>query len=232
MMRAFTAFTCFLGLYGSVISQPLGEAYWVRIRERADSVVISRFGSDFFKHHVFTPAEALEYVVVGDGSIDREHRDTITREPSLCRFEYNIGFDALHAGWMNISFSITPDGRLIEDEDLRGFVEHGPPFAFHTDLCGFIELARANGVRCARRSAFREIRWIPLDTTARVHPGGNGRYELVLGRIRGKKREKVSSSTHTYQVVDAIVLDPFTGAVLRKEERHETLGWTCGPEFL
>ena len=228
-MRPLAACTCLLGLHGSISSQPLGDAYWNKIVDRADSVVISRFGAAFFMDHIFSPIDPLDYIVIGEYSYPWDERDTISRLPESCYFEYDIGFDSLHASRMNIAFGITPAGELIEDEDLRGFVEQGAPAAFHNDLNGFVELARKNGVKCERHTAFRELRWMPLDTAAKVHPDGIGRYELVLGRIRKKKMEKrVSYSTYTYQILDAIVFDPFTGAVLRKEERWETLSVACG----
>ena len=226
--RTLIAWICLLALHGSALSQPLGDAYWNRIIERADSVVISRFGAAFFNDHIFPPIDPLDYVLVDGSSISWADRDTITRAPTHCYFEYDIGFDTLNASRLNISFSITPDGHLVEDADLRGFVDHGPPIAFHTDLSGFIELARSNGVRCARKSAFRDLEWIPSDTAAQVNLGGVGRYELVLGRIRGKKKVRVPFSTHYDQIVDVIIFDPFTGAILRKEQRRESLGWACG----
>ena len=231
-MRALALSTCVLGLCCSAISQPLDEAYWNKILDRSDSVVISRFGTEFFMQHVLTPVDPLDYIVIGEYSYGWDERDTIGRLPERCYFEYDIGFDTVNVSRMNISFSITPDGRLIEDEDLKGFVEHGPPVAFHTDLDGFVELARANGVKCERRNAFRELRWVPLDTAQRFHPGGLGRYELVLGRVGRKKELRLSNSTHTYQVVDAVVFDPFTGAILRREERRETWSVACGPGIL
>ena len=228
-MRVLTVWTCLLGLHGSTLSQPLGDAYWDMISERADSVVISRFGRAFFVDHVFRPIDPLDYIVVGEYSYRWDERDTITHVPTYCHFEYDIGIDTMNSSRMNMMFNITPDGHLIEDEDLRGFVEQGAPVAFHSDLNGFVELARKNGVKCERRTAFRELQWLPLDTAVKVYPGGIGRYELVLGRIRKKKMEKrVSYSTYTYQIIDAIVFDPFTGAVLRKEERWETLSVACG----
>ena len=209
-------------------SQVYGDAYWGRIVDRADSVVISRFGTDFFDKHIFTPDNPMDYIVVGEYSRNWDDRDTITSVPTSCYFEYDIGLDPMHVGRMNISFSITPDGALIEDEDLRGFVNDEPPITFRHDLQGFIEIARKNGVKCKERDAFRDLRWVPMDTAASIHPNGNGRYELVIGRIRGKGQQNVSNSTFYYRIVDAVVFDPFTGEMLRKEKRHESTGVACG----
>lgn len=226
--RSIAAMGLLLVSQGSAMAQQLGDDYWDRIVDRADSVVIARFGADFFLDHIFEPMYPMDYILFGDTHCSWEDRDTVTTIPSQCYFEYDIGFDTLHVGRMNIHFSITPDGRLIEDEDLSGFVASAPPIAFYTDLDGFVQLARENGVRCSRKDAFRALYWIPADTAARIHPGGIGHYELILGRVGKKKEKQVEGSTWYYQVVDAIVFDPFTGAVLRKEQLNESLGWACG----
>lgn len=231
-MRALTALTFLLCLHGSLFSQPLGDAYWNGIVDRADSVVIARFGAAFFMEHIFVPVDPLDYIVIGDDSYSWEERDTITRVPASCYFEYDIGFDSVNASRMNIAFSITPEGELIEDEDLRGFISSSGPVQFHTDLDGFIALAKKNGVKCDRSTAFRDLRWVPLDTVAQIHIAGEGRYELVLGRARGTRREKVANSIRTYRLVDSIVFDPFSGAALRKEERSETISWATGASGL
>lgn len=232
-MRVLLTLMLFHGLHGVGAAQPLGDAYWDRMLDKADSVVISRFGAEFFAKHIFPPIAPMDHIAMGDHTTDWENRDTITRTPEYCHFEYDIGFDTLNAGRINIQLNITPEGAVLEDEDLQGFITSPAPVRFRTDLHGFIELARKNGVKCERHTAFRDLRWIPTDTTARLHPGGNGRYELILGRIRKKAMERrIASSTYTYQVVDAIIFDPFTGEVLRKEERQEILSIACGAENL
>ncbi len=231
-MRALTALTFLFSLHAALSSQPLGEAYWNKIVDRADSVVISRFGAVFFKDHIFVPDSPLDYIVIGEDTYPWEDRDTITRLPESCYFEYDIGFDSVNASRMNIAFSITPEGELIEDGDLRGFISSSGPEQFHTDLDGFIALAKKNGVKCGRSTAFRDLRWVPLDTVAQIHIAGEGRYELVLGRVRGTRTEKVANSIRTYRLVDSIVFDPFSGAVLRKEERYETMSWATGASGL
>lgn len=231
-MRELSALICFLGMHSSVFSQALGDAYWNKILNHADSVVISRFGHVFFMNHIFTPEYPLEYISVGGYSLRWDDRDTITQPPDYCHFEYDIGFDRRNVGRMNILLNITPQGEMLADEDLRGFILGQPPLAFHTDLKGFIALARANGIRCKRNQAFRDLRWVPLDTAAQIHPDGVGRYELVLGLVRGERTEKLSNSVHTYLLVDCIVFDPFTGTILKKEERYETISWACGIETL
>ncbi|MEO8590629.1 MAG: hypothetical protein ABI432_14740 [Flavobacteriales bacterium] len=187
-------------------------------------------------NHIFTPEYPLDYIVVGEYSYMWQERDTITRPPTSCYFEYDIGLDSMHVGRMNISFSIKPNGELIEDEDLKGFVDYGPSVLFHADLHGFMELAKENGVKCKRKEAFRDLRWVPLDTAARIHPNGIGRYELVMARIRGKGQEKRSNGTYYFRFVDVAVLDPFTGEVLRKETLREargrSLGTACGMSSL
>jgi len=231
-MRALTSLFFLLGLHGSLFSQPLGDTYWKGIADRADSVVISRFGAEFFAEHIFVPVDPLDYIVIGEETYRWEERDSITRVPESCYFEYDIGLDSMHVGRMNIAFSITPEGGLIHDEDLRGFISTSAPVQFHTHLDGFLALAKKNGVKCERSTAFRDLRWMPLDTTALIHPAGEGRYELVLGRERGTRSEKVAGSVRTYLLVDSIVFDPFSGAVLRKEERYETISWACGTSGL
>lgn len=227
-MRVLTVLIFLLGLHGSLFSQPLGDSYWNNILDRADSVVIARFGAVFFTEHIFVRVDPLDYIVIGEETYRWEERDTITRIPASCYFEYDIGFDSMNVGRMNIAFSITPEGGLIKDEDLRGFISTSAPVQFHTDLDGFLELARKNGVKCDRGTAFRDLRWVPLDTAALIHTAGEGRYELVIGRDRGTRSEKVAGSVHTYRLADSIVFDPFSGAVLGKEERHETISWACG----
>ena len=227
-MRSLVSLISFVATGGAVISQTLGDAYWDRIVVRADSVVISRFGTDFFINHIFTPEYSLDYIVDGEYSYDWEDRGTITRPPTSCHFEYDIGFDSLNSGRMNIMLNITPGGKVLEDEDLRGFISGPVPVAFYTDLPGFIELAKRNGVKCKPKEAFRVLRWVPLDTAARIHPHGEGSYELTLGKARGTRSEKVANSVHTFRIVDSIVFDPFSGAILRKEERFETISWACG----
>lgn len=227
-MRALVTLISILSLGGAVSSQTFGDTYWERILERADSVMISRFGTDFFDKHIFTPDKPLDYIVVGEYSYDWNDRDTITTIPTSCYFEYDIGLDPMHVGRMNISFSITPEGVLVEDEDLRGFVSDKPPITFRYDLQGFIRMARQNGVKCKEQDAFRDLRWVPLDTVESIHPNGNGRYELVIGRLRGTGQRKVSNSTFYFRKVDAVVFDPFTGEMLRMEEREESTGVACG----
>jgi hypothetical protein len=232
-MRILVSLFSVIALGGSLISQTLADAYWNRIKERADSVVISRFGTDFFIHHIFAPEYPLDYIVVGEYSCLWEDRDTITGPPTSCYFEYDIGLDPMHVARLNISFSITPEGRLLEDGDLKGFVADGSPVKFKTDLKGFIALAKQQGVKCRRSEAYRDLRWVPLGTTVGINPGGVGRYELVLGRrIRGTHTEEVQHSIVTYQVFDTIVVDPFSGAVLRKEKRREILLWASDVRFL
>ena len=231
-MRAPLAFIFLLSLDGSLFSQPFGDAYWNRIVDRADSVVIARFGAVFFTEHVFVPVHPFDYIVIGEETYPWEERDSITDIPESCYFEYDIGFDSLNASRMNIAFSITPEGGLIEDEDLRGFLSPSGPVQFHTDLDGFVRLAKKDGIKCDRSTAFRDLRWMPLDTAAHIHIAGEGRYELVLGRLRGTHSEKVDGSVHTYRLVDSIIFDPFSGSVLRKEERHETISWACGASGL
>lgn len=227
-MRRFITWVFCAGLHCCAMAQPLGDVYWNRILDRADSVVIARFGHAFFMNHIFPPVNDLDHIVIGERSYAWEDRDTITRTPTYCHFEYDLGFDTLHAGRMSILLNITPEDEVIEDEDLRGFVALPAPVTFHTDLNGFVQLAREHGVRCERSSAFRGLYWMPADTALRVQPRGNGSYELILGRIRKKVKEtRSSNSTHTYREVDAIVFDPFTGAVLRKEKRRETISISC-----
>lgn len=227
-MRILVSLFSIIALGGVVNSQPLGYAYWNKIKERADSVVISRFGTDFFLNHIFTPESSIGYIVVGESSCGWAERDTIRREPTSCYFEYDIGLDPLHVSRMNISFSITPKGELIEDEDLRGFIADSAPVKFYSDLQGFILLAKRNGVKCKPVDAFVELQWVRLDSASGISPDGVGRYELVLGRVMGTHSERISNSVHTYRLIDAITFDPFSGAVLRKEKFHLTLSWACG----
>ena len=231
-MRVVVSLFSLIALGGSVISQTLGDPYWNKIIERADSVVISRFGTDFFMNHIFTPVGPLDYMVVGEYSYMWGERDTITRPPTSCYFEYDIGLDPMHVSRMNISFSITPNGELIEDEDLQGFIAASAPIMFSSDLQGFILLAGKHGVKCKPADTFVDLRWVRLDTASRISPNGVGRYELVLGRVRGTRSERISNSVHTYKLIDAIIFDPFSGAVLRKEKLHLTLSWVCSPANL
>lgn len=123
---------------------------------------------------------------------------------------------------MSISFSITPDGDLVADEDLRGFVADPAPVSFYTDLRGYIRIARENGLKCRRRDAFRDLCWIASDTSGGVKDG-MGRYELIIGREGEVIKEESERSFGTFLLVDVVVIDLFSGVVLRKEIRRETL---------
>jgi len=204
-------------------AQLLDESYWLRIRARADSIVIARFGKDFFQKHSFVPRGPLDYIVLGGKTIDWEDRHTVSSRPESCYFEYDIGLDTRRRGLMNIGFSITPDGDLVVDEDLRGFVADPAPVIFYTDFKGFIRIARENGLKCRRRDAFRDLRWIASDTSAGVVNDGIGRYELVIGRDGDVIKEESERSFGTFLLVEVVIIDPFTGVVLRKETRRETL---------
>lgn len=204
-------------------AQLLDEEYWLRIRARADSIVVARFGKDFFRKHIFVPRGPLDYIVVGGSTVDWEDRHTVSSRPESCYFEYDIGLDTRRRGPMNISFSITPDGDLVVDEDLRGFIADPSPVSFCTDFKGYMRIARENGLRCRGRDAFRDLRWIASDTSAKVANEGVGRYELVIGREGEVIKEESERSFGTYLLVEVVIIDPFTGVVLRKETRRETL---------
>lgn len=216
-------------LSGTMAAQTFSDAYWNRIVDRADSVMMARFGREFFLQHIFVPEDEMDYVAFDDTHLMWSERDSVASVPLYAHFEYDIGLDTMHVGRRNISFNITPEGVLLEDGDMRGFNDGPAPLAFHTDLAGFVKLAKSNGVKCHYHEAFRDLRWIPNDTVLGEASAGKGHYELILGRVRKKEKERrLSTTTFTYHEVDAIVFDPFTGAVLRTERREETTRISCG----
>ncbi len=217
--------------------QPLGEAYWAGVRANADSVLVAHFGEEFRAKHIFTPYEPIDYAVVGEDGVRWADRDSVSSTPAWCYFEFDIGLDSLNASRNNIAITITPRGERVPASlepkaEWNGFVQCNGACRFAHDLDGFMVLAKGNGVRCKRKTAFRELRWIPPDSAAWASGERNGRYELTLGKYHGKGETLLGSSTYSYRLFDAIVFDPFTGAVLRKEQRKETYMIACGPTFL
>lgn len=234
------AVLCAFGLLGSTLAsgqQPLGEAYWAKLRAKADSVLIAHFGAEFRTKHISDPDDPINYAVVGGNGVAWADLDTVSTLPTRCFFEFDILFDSKQAPRSRIEFTITPEGGRVHPSieplaEWNGFVKCAGACRFAYDLEGFIILAKENGLQCKRKTAVRELRWIPPDSAAWSSGERDGRYELTLGKYRGKGETRRGSSTDSYYVFDAIVFDPFTGAVLRKEQRKETYMIGCGREFL
>ena len=233
---------------------PLGESYWQQIRSKADSIVIKHFGQTFFNDHIFfDPEYEINYIAFSTGfSCGWDERDTVTTIPELIHFEYLIGFNRDQAS-RTIEVAINPDGSLVPPsydlpptkdqietakqlqrevlfplQEVYGFTQCDSECLFKYDLDEFIELAKKNGVRCRRKDAFRGLYWFPPDSASWAMGERLGRYELVLGRNTGRGETRLSNSVYKYNIVDAIVFDPFSGEVLRKEEYNQTYMIACG----
>ena len=222
-----------LSASASLAQKPLGEAYWQRMRRLADSVLVNHFGQEFRTKHIFNPREPTMYMAFGDESADWLERDTVSRIPTYCHFEYDIGFDSLHASHMNIALDITPQGNRLQPSiepgaEWNGFVNCSGSCSFKYDLNGFIKLARDGGIKCRKRDAYEHLEWIPPDSSEQAMGVINGRYEVTLaGRKLRHEVTKLMHSTYTSDVYEAIVFDPFTGAILRRTEIDRNSQWAC-----
>ncbi|MBX2971937.1 MAG: hypothetical protein KF797_02440 [Flavobacteriales bacterium] len=236
--RSVLAAALVLGLGVPVLGQqPLGEAYWQGIRAKADSVLVAEFGKEFREKHIFDPQEPLDYIVVDDDGIDWDDRDTITRIPQYCLFEYCVSLSkaAAISTRPQILFTITPQGERVPASvepkaEWMGFTDCHGACQIPYDGAGFIAVSRKNGVRVRRKNGFRGLEWIPPDSLEWEAGKRTGRYELTLGQDMHQKGKTPTSGGGAFywNLYKVAVFDLFTGDLLRVEENHEVYMIACG----
>jgi hypothetical protein len=191
--------------------------------QKADSFLISYFGSTFFEHNIQFDANKSDW---NTGSYDWfENRGD--KNPYNFLFVYNIVLDNEYF-YPTIEFWIDSNGF----SDIRGFtdcVKHNN-CEFNLNYQNALTLAKTNGLKLKKDKYFAELKWIkpPLDSI-NGQPDYSitykGKYEFMVASYNRKEKVGNENFVQIFGIYDAIFIDPWTGKYLRKDEIRRVLSW-------
>ncbi len=177
-----------------------------KIKATADSILVCYFGSAFFHDHIQWNASQSHFISDnGSGT----WFDVSEGRPFSFMLNYSVLFDKQHT-YPTIQFTLDRFGRL---SDITGFKSCEPDECrFALNFFQALALGRNNGLTLSRSSKyFFFLSWIkPSEKTEFL-----GDYELVIAELKDIVKGGPNETIENY---DAVVINPWTGALIRTSE--------------
>lgn len=200
-------------------NKPKFTDYFEFIKNKADTFLISNFGSKFFSNSIVWNASNSYYY--GPSSNGRWFEET-EEKPNIFLMRYQIIFD--NKKYQTIEFHLDAFGNLTHrfgDNDVKGIRKCSEnECEFKINLKQAYEIGKTEGFKLEEKKHFIYLNYDEK----------NNSYELIVADF--DRTEKIDNKSTEY--FNAIIINPWTGKIIEKTTmqrqsfRHENFGFTSG----
>jgi hypothetical protein len=179
-----------------------------KMKIKATVVLKSYFGEEFFNHHLkWNASDSYFYSLNNSG----RWFDIPEKKPSEFLFRYFVVFDK-HRRFSTIEFKLDSKGELITDDNVLGFKKcEGLNSNSFISYDQALAIGRQNGLQLETSKFFIYLSWVKPKRKKNFL----GDYELIIAEFRNQTDGGQNETIENY---DAVVLDPWTGKLLRQSK--------------
>lgn len=184
-------------------NKPKYADYFEFIKLKADSILISNFGSKFFSNNIIWNVVNSYYY--GPASTGRWFEET-EEKPNIFLMRYQVIFD--NKKHQTIEFHVDASGNLTHrfgDDDIKGIKKcKENECEFTLTLKQAFDLGKAEGLKLEEK---KHVIYLNYDEKSKE-------YELIIADY--DRTEKADNRTSDYY--NAIIIDPWTGKIIEKTQ--------------